>query len=422
MSRCQIFDFNRIQIDDIAKHLAFIARSENIEAETDGLHIIAQKADGALRDSLSMFDQIVSFASAITYKAVIDNLNILDYDYYFKVTDFVLQENISECMLIYNEVLNNGFDGHNFVNGLAEHYRNLLVSKDVATLQLLEVGTNIKEKYKTQSQQCDLKFLISGLNLLNKSDYQYKQSKNQRLLVELTLMQMCTLNMNSQVAEKKNDTIAAPVQQKPVAAVNTPTPVSIIATPEIKSSSKEETKKVTEPIANLVNEPEEKREVKPKIASSIPSFSINSFTKPIAAETVKTEVTNTPAIKEEAIKTIFTQEELELSWKKFADKMNGLKKLNFYSTLNSRKPLLKENFVVEFTIDNKVQEDELHREKLELLGHLRKELLNKEIQLTTIINKNESEKRPYTNAEKFKHMLAINPAIDKLRKQLDLEV
>src|SRR3954471_14363446 len=149
LSRCQIFDFNRIQIDDIANHLAYIAGNEQIAAETDALHIIAQKADGALRDACSIFDQIVSFAgNTITYKAVIDNLNILDYDYYFKVTDALLGQNIPSSLLIFNEILNNGFDGHNFVAGMGDHFRNLLVSKDAETLQLLEVGKNIKEKYK----------------------------------------------------------------------------------------------------------------------------------------------------------------------------------------------------------------------------------------------------------------------------------
>lgn len=413
LSRCQIFDFNRIQIDDIAKHLAFIAHSENIPAETDGLHIIAQKADGALRDALSMFDQIVSFAgNSITYKAVIDNLNILDYDYYFKATDFILQENISESLLLFNEVLNNGFDGHNFLNGLAEHYRNLLVSQDTATLQLLEVGQNIREKYKEQTKKCTLHFLINGLNTLNAADYKYKVSKNQRLLVELSLMQMCTFQLlkNSPVAEKKNDSLESKVAAPAVNSTGTSN------SPAASAPHTNETKE------SNVSIPEIKIETKPKPAVSIPSFSISSFTKVSKEEVPKTEAGTAVAPKIETPKTIFTQEELELSWKKFADKINAQGKLNFYSTLTTYKPKLKENFVLEFTLDNKVQEDEVNREKLELLGHLRRELNNMEIQLTTIINKNEAEKRPYTNVEKFKHMMAINPAIDILRKKLDLEV
>jgi DNA polymerase-3 subunit gamma/tau len=411
LSRCQIFDFNRIQIDDIAKHLAFIAKSENIEAETDGLHIIAQKADGALRDALSMFDQIVSFAgNSITYKAVIDNLNILDYDYYFKATDFILQENISESLLLFNEVVQNGFDGHNFINGLAEHYRNLLVSMDPSTLQLLEVGTNIKEKYKEQSKLCSLHFLINGLNTLNTADYKYKASKNQRLLVELCLMQMCSVQMmkNSQAAEKKNDTSEHNKRIDPL-------PVPTAVTPAHNATSVKEV--LTETLTNPVLI---QKEVKVKPLSSLPSFSINSFTQASKSESVVAEAKI--GLKTESPKTDFTQEELEISWKKFADKMNASGKLNFYSTLSTYKPKLLENFLLEFRVDNKVQEEEINREKLELLGHLRKELANYEIQLSVVINKNEAEKRPYTNVEKFKHMKAINPLIENLRKELDLEV
>jgi DNA polymerase-3 subunit gamma/tau len=223
LSRCQIFDFNRIQIEDIANHLAFIAKSENVTAEMDALHIIAQKADGALRDACSIFDQIVSFAgNNITYKAVIENLNILDYDYYFKVTDAILAENISNSLLIFNEILNNGFDGHNFIAGMGGHFRNLLVSKDTETLQLLEVGNNIKDKYKEQAQKCSLPFLVKGLTILNKTDIQYKSSKNQRLQVELALMQLCSINTISVEAEKKND-ISKPISQAST-AVKTVTP------------------------------------------------------------------------------------------------------------------------------------------------------------------------------------------------------
>ena len=206
LSRCQSFDFNRIQVDDITAHLLEIAKKENIAADEDALHIISQKADGGLRDALSMFDQIVSFAgNNITYKAVIDNLNILDYDYYFKITDTIISENISQSLLIFNEILDNGFDGHNFINGLGEHFRNLLVSKDTVTIQLLEVSKSIKERYNEQSQKCSVVLLINLLKLSNEADYKYKTSKNQRLLVELSLIQMSSLGLmaTESLAEKK---------------------------------------------------------------------------------------------------------------------------------------------------------------------------------------------------------------------------
>ncbi len=203
LSRCQIFDFNRIKIDDIAKHLTYIAQQEKITAEPDGLHIISQKADGALRDALSMFDQIVSFSGGtITYQDVIENLNILDYDYYFKVTEGIVNRNISDCLLLFNEILNKGFDGHNFINGLSEHFRNLLVCLDPKTVSLLEVGETIKEKYVTQAKAATLNDLISSLEICSKADVQYKSSKNQRLLVEVTLMQLCSVNQQEQQKKK----------------------------------------------------------------------------------------------------------------------------------------------------------------------------------------------------------------------------
>lgn len=205
LSRCQIFDFNRIQINDIANHLASIAVKENITAEKDALHIIAQKADGALRDALSIFDQIVSFAgNNITYQNVIDNLNILDYDYYFKVTDSLVKSDISNALLLFNEILNNGFDGHHFIVGLAEHLRNVLVCIDPQTVKLLEVGENISQQYVAQAKECSLKFLLKALEITSQCDYQYKGSKNQRLLVELALMQIASINSTELAsAEKK---------------------------------------------------------------------------------------------------------------------------------------------------------------------------------------------------------------------------
>ncbi|HWW41071.1 DNA polymerase III subunit gamma/tau, partial [Pedobacter sp.] len=202
LSRCQIFDFNRIQVEDIASHLNKIAQREHIAVEADGLHIIAQKADGGLRDALSMFDQIVSYTNKnLTYKSVIDNLNILDYDYYFKLTEYLTSANVSQSLVLFDEILNNGFDGNNFINGLASHLRNLLVGKDPQTVKLLEVSENIKQKYISQSQQTSVSFILTALNLANQCDLSYKNSKNQRLQVELALIKMCHIPSVLQLAQ-----------------------------------------------------------------------------------------------------------------------------------------------------------------------------------------------------------------------------
>ncbi len=193
LSRCQIFNFNRITSEDIAQHLSIIAKKENITTESDALHIIGQKADGGLRDALSIFDQLVSFSGGqLTYESVIKNLNILDYDYYFKTTDLIKQKNLSSLLLLLNQIIERGFEDLIFMNGLASHFRNLLVSKDESTIQLLDVGENIKEKYKTQSKENSLSFLINGLEILSNYDVQFKTSKNKRLLSEITLMQLCS--------------------------------------------------------------------------------------------------------------------------------------------------------------------------------------------------------------------------------------
>jgi DNA polymerase-3 subunit gamma/tau len=196
LSRCQIFDFNRIQVSDIAKQLKKIADREGIQAEEEALHLIAQKADGALRDGLSIFDLMVTFSSnhKVTFSDVLNNLHILDYDYYFKMVDGLLAENHSGPLLLLDEILKKGFDGQNFITGLGEHLRNLLVSQDARTVTLMEVPDNIKQKYLTQAQVASPSLLLSWLNITSTCDINYKASRNQRLLVELALMKMAYVN------------------------------------------------------------------------------------------------------------------------------------------------------------------------------------------------------------------------------------
>jgi DNA polymerase-3 subunit gamma/tau len=208
LSRCQIFDFVRIRIPDMVNHLSSIAKKEGIKAEDEALHIIAEKADGALRDALSIFDQQVSFSGKeLTYRNVIENLNILDYDYYFKVSDALLAADIPGSLLLFNQILSNGFEGHHFINGLAGHFRNLMVCKSPETIVLLEVSENVQKKYKSQAEKTDQSFLFQAIDILTKTDYQYKSSQNKRLLVELSLMQMASLSIEG-IEKKKSITMA----------------------------------------------------------------------------------------------------------------------------------------------------------------------------------------------------------------------
>lgn len=202
LSRCQIFDFNRIKVNDIAKHLEGVAQKENISAESEALYLIAQKADGALRDSLSIFDQIVSFTQGqVTYQAVLENLNVLDYDYFFKIVDFAENENIPGALILYNDIMEKGYDGHNFLSGLSTHYRNLLVAKDPASLSLLEVSDTVVARYAEQSSGITSHTILRSIYIIQKAETEFKASKNQRLLVEWTLMQLCSIKQES---EKKN--------------------------------------------------------------------------------------------------------------------------------------------------------------------------------------------------------------------------
>ena len=196
LSRCQIFDFNRIKISDISEHLGYVASQEAVDIEAEALNVIAHKADGAMRDALSIFDQIVSFSGrTISYKDVIANLNVLDYDYYFQLVDYFLKNDVPSSLMLFNDVLDHGFDGHHFIAGLSSHLRDLLVCKDAVTVQLLEVGGEIKEKFKRQAASCESDFLFDALNVSNECDIQYKASQNKRLLVELSLIRMAQLSL-----------------------------------------------------------------------------------------------------------------------------------------------------------------------------------------------------------------------------------
>lgn len=204
LSRCQIYDFNRISIADTVEHLQYVASQENITAEPEALNILAQKSDGGMRDALSIFDQVASFTDGnITYKAVIENLNVLDYDYYFKLTDAILANDISSSLLILDEILNKGFDGHNIVTGIAEHFRNLMVCKDARTAILFEVGPSIRKRYVETAEKCPIEFLYNGIELINECDLNYRISKNKKLLIELTLIQLCQSTSKAQAIDEK---------------------------------------------------------------------------------------------------------------------------------------------------------------------------------------------------------------------------
>lgn len=441
LSRCQIFNFNRIQVDDIAGHLAFIAKSENVEAEPDALHIIAQKADGALRDACSIFDQVVSFAgNNLTYKAVIENLNVLDYDYYFRVTDFVLADNIPGSLLVFNDILTNGFDGHNFIAGLAEHLRNLLVCKDPQTLQLLEAGQNIRERYRDQASRCQTMFLLRALKLVNTCDVGYKSARNPRLLVEFTLMQLCALNGQG-AAEKKNDELietAQPEVQKTAAANVQPatdaqqqTPVSPAQTPAVAQSqtgtvnasavqqqpvAQVQVQQTQAPSANGTPVTGQLRKTG-QLKSSGGSMStiLNPQQNSAAAVIESAPVIDRPA-------TPFNQEQLEAAWTAFADQLKAAKKFNDHAAVTMNRPEKTGEMSVRYTVFNASALENLEADKTELMTFLRQKLNNYHFTLDIQLSKEEGQQRLYTPQDKYRRLLELNPDLQKLRQQFDLDL
>lgn len=402
LSRCQIFDFNRIRLDDISNHLAYIAKTEGITAEAEALRVIAQKADGGLRDACSMFDQMVSFGgNALTYKTVIDNLHVLDYDYYFKVTDALNTQDPSNALLIFNEIINNGFDGHHFIAGLGEHVRNILVCKDAATVQLLEVSEDIKQKYLAQSQACPMQFLLKALGIINRCDVNYKSAKNQRLQVEIALLQMSYLNAAPAEAEKKNDDAESIVQQ-PVAKKENPTP---------------------QKVNNVLAEETPQYKTTDKPVTSFKDLNINSgFRLQQAKQIVQQQAV---PVAEEVKETVVVQNEA-VSLEKFrlAASAYAKEKGKMQITALLRPEMINklENDIAVIEIENTSQKDGFESFRQDFLDFIRKFANNSSINFRFEERAQDGTKKAYSPIEKFEVMIGKNPALKELKTRLDMEL
>ena len=409
LSRCQIFDFRSISIQNIIDHLKYVSKSENITSEDDALHIIAQKSGGSLRDSLSMFDRLVNASDlTLTYKSVIENLNILDHDYYLKMTDAIIKHNVSEVLLILNDILNNGFDGHQFVNGLATHIRDLLVCKNPETVVLLEKGEELQKKYLVQSENCDLKFLIKSLKMTNECDIQYRAAKNQRLLVELCLLRMASIGQFSAEKKKNKNSIIAPNKA----------PIEIIA----EKQNKEEVKK--EEIITEVKENETlKTEVKVEVQEPPPTVfkqRIKSSTISISGilddEKEDDEKQRSPIIEED-----FSESKMIKVWNDFANIKKEDGRTNLFITLTALPPTLKDKNKIEIKISNDAQQKLLNENRVELMEYLRKNLKNDTIEVVSIITEEIRSDIPYTPTDKFNKMIEKNTSLKILRDELGLD-
>ncbi|MEZ4875513.1 MAG: DNA polymerase III subunit gamma/tau [Flavobacteriaceae bacterium] len=423
LSRCQIFDFKRITVNDIKLQLAEVALSEGIEAEDDALHIIAQKADGAMRDALSIFDRVVSFSGkTLTRQAVTENLNVLDYSYYFEMTQLLLENNLPKVLTEYDAILAKGFDGHHFISGLASHFRDLLVCQNPETISLLEVGEQVKEMYLTQSKASPKAFLMEGIQLANDCDLKYKNSRNQRLLVELCLLQLGSLTHE---AEKKKPS------ENPF----------VIPPSHFKNTTKEPFSAQTQNkiVENIPNRPEgvqgapaegEETEIqketvfeRPQLlaernAQKISAFSLKSIQK--KQELKKEWVASQPD--EDNLPTeAFTEKELRKAWIEYTQKIESQGKFNLHSHLTMGEPKVEGN-LIHLVFPNSTIKVEVERAKNSLLSYLRETLNNYEIDLSIEVNETEIKRYAYTPMEKFEKLKEKNPLIDKLRKEFDLDI
>jgi DNA polymerase-3 subunit gamma/tau len=384
LSRCQIFDFNRIKVEDTVEHLAFVAKSEGIEAEHDALNIIAQKADGAMRDALSFFDQIVSFSgSKMTYEDAIENLNVLDYDYFFRLTETFLENNISTALLTFNEILNKGFDGHHFITGLSEHFRNLLVCKDEITVDLLETGAMIKEKYKTQARKCDVFFLLNALNISNQTDLSYRESSNKRLQVELALLKLCNITQNitnSSVSKTNTENIGTKTEKPKEESKQI-------------SEKQDSVKLKTQSLKSVLNAENEKKS------------EISAVVKEPETQIIPQKGTLNP-------------ESVKKAWTDFAELLKDKPRL--YNVLKSQMPTVTGN-TVHFSCGNSLLKDALDKIKLKIIEFISKELSVSRIELSIDVVEENGEAKLYTNSDKYDYLSKKNENLNTLKNEFGLE-
>ncbi|MFB9055553.1 DNA polymerase III subunit gamma/tau [Mariniflexile ostreae] len=421
LSRCQIFDFKRITVKDAKAYLKYIAEEQGINADDDALHIIAQKADGAMRDALSIFDRVVSFSGKeLTRQAVTENLNVLDYETYFTSTDLILENNIPDLLIQFNNTLSKGFDGYHYIAGLAAHFRDLLVSKTPQTIELLEVGEDTKKKYLEQSQKTSQAFLLQAIQMANDADLKYKSSKNQRLLIELCLMQLASITFDG---EKKNSKhyIIPPSYFKNKGI--TPISVSIPkkeeqkeASTDIKTKEQEKTPTSNKAQASPVNEPPKiilKRDSKRPSGLSLKSIQAKKEHQIKQMDVVVDE--------EDLPKDPFTEQALIETWNAFISLLEKEGKRNFASILSIDTPKLKGTTIhLEFpTETNKI---EVERQQYHLMSFLRKTLNNYDIDLSITVNEVMEKKYAYSTKEKFEKLKEKNPSIETLRRMFDLEI
>lgn len=425
LSRCQIFDFKRITVKDAKEHLAEVATSQGVVFEDDALHIIAQKADGAMRDALSIFDRVVSYCgNNLTRQAVTENLNVLDYETYLNVTDLILENKIPELLIAYNEILSKGFDGHHFIIGLGSHFRDLYVSKTPATLSLLEAGEQAQKSYGIQAQKCSQEFLLNGLEITNQCDLNYKLSQNQRLLVELALMQLASITFDGE--KKKVDFIIPPtyfrnnfsIAESPKVAVQQGEIVKVeipeAENPEVEIESPTSIQKL-EPNLQFSNNSNQHPEIKNEKVSP---FSLSSIRAKKELQNASQSLVNEEVQQAEEP---FSETDMELQWNKYAQRLSDKGLRIMESLLLNNKPVLN-GTTITVELSSQGSKIDFETELNGLLSFLRSHLHNHLITIDIIVNEKLSSRKAYSPIEKYERLKEINSNLELLRKAFDLNL
>lgn len=433
LSRCQIYDFNRISVNDIVEHLTGVARKEHIEAEPEALNVIAQKADGGMRDALSIFDQVTSFTNGhITYQSVIDNLNVLDYEYYFKLTDAFLANDVPQSLLLFNRILQKGFDGNHFITGLASHFRDLLVSRDAATLPLLEVGASIRTHYQQQAQQCTPQFLYRAIQLSNDCDLNYRLSKNKRLLVESTLIRLSQLTApTDDVPEAGRSpqqtfnplfTSQQPAQTQATAPRQ---PVGNSASPTITPATQPANSALqSQPSSTPVhNNPLPQAASAPKIpvmkAGSI-GISIRNPKLQQNAPQPTQAVKAAPVAEETWEDHAVTDDNIFYYWRDFAARLPKEEAANAARMQNIRPQLLPDQTTFEVAVDNEIVQKYMQQLSPRITAYLQQQLHNRKLKMAVRVNAPDENVKAYSQQERFQLMSQKNPDLIKLQQAFGL--
>ncbi|WP_307759284.1 DNA polymerase III subunit gamma/tau [uncultured Mediterranea sp.] len=435
LSRCQIYDFNRISVEDTVAHLAYVASKEGVTAEPEALNVIAMKADGGMRDALSIFDQVVSFTGGnITYQNAIDNLNVLDYEYYFRLTDLFLENKVPDALLLFNEVLGKGFDGNHFITGLSSHLRDLLVSKDASTLPLLQVGACIRERYQTQAQKCPLPFLYRAMKLCNDCDLNYRASKNKRLLVELTLIQLAQITSGEEDAisggRSPKQVIKPVFNQQPVPAPqeqpaqSSVTPAKVSAQPQPTIPQQTPNQQTPSPTAAslLAKEKEEKKIPVMRMGG----LGVSIKQHPQTPTSPSTQTSAAPATEAAAPQQpeedyIFNERDVNYYWQEYAGQL-PVEQVAIAKRMHNMHPTLLNDTTFEVTVDNEIISKEFTTLIPSIQNYLRTRLKNRKVMMTVRISAPSEKTRAYGRVEKFQMMAQKNNALLKLKEELGLEL